>query len=168
MESLHRQVLPFLLRRLKDDVLQDLPPKIIQDYYCDLSPLQVWCPYAFVFIFCLPVSVIPANQCLPLSLRNCPMCVCGQVQLYEDFAKTRARKSVDESLSIGEEADSDKQQQPGTEKASFHIFQVYSTVFWRVLPLYAWKCFELLYLCSAVKSFSHMTRYIHFMWHTWC
>ncbi|XP_036356640.1 TATA-binding protein-associated factor 172 [Octopus sinensis] len=41
MESLHRQVLPFILRRLKDDVLQDLPPKIMQDYYCDLSPLQV-------------------------------------------------------------------------------------------------------------------------------
>lgn len=41
MESLHRQVLPFILRRLKEDVLQDLPPKIMQDYYCDLSPLQV-------------------------------------------------------------------------------------------------------------------------------
>ena len=43
MEALHRQVLPFLLimRRMKEDVLQDLPPKIIQDYYCDLSPLQV-------------------------------------------------------------------------------------------------------------------------------
>lgn len=40
MESLHKQVLPFLLRRLKEDVLSDLPPKIIQDYYCDLSPLQ--------------------------------------------------------------------------------------------------------------------------------
>jgi TATA-binding protein-associated factor len=33
-------VLPFLLRRLKEDVLNDLPPKIIQDYYCDLSDLQ--------------------------------------------------------------------------------------------------------------------------------
>ncbi|RMX49519.1 hypothetical protein pdam_00025088, partial [Pocillopora damicornis] len=41
MEALHRQVLPFLLRRLKEDVLQDLPPKIILDYYCELSPLQV-------------------------------------------------------------------------------------------------------------------------------
>ncbi|CAB1312496.1 unnamed protein product [Coregonus sp. 'balchen'] len=41
MEALHRQVLPFLLRRMKKDVLQDLPPKIIQDYYCNLSPLQV-------------------------------------------------------------------------------------------------------------------------------
>jgi len=41
LEALHRQVLPFLLRRLKEDVLQDLPPKIIQDYYCDLSSLQV-------------------------------------------------------------------------------------------------------------------------------
>lgn len=40
LEALHKQVLPFLLRRLKEDVLADLPPKIIQDYYCDLSPLQ--------------------------------------------------------------------------------------------------------------------------------
>ncbi len=33
-------MLPFLLRRLKEDVLNDLPPKIIQDYYCELSDLQ--------------------------------------------------------------------------------------------------------------------------------
>ncbi len=35
------QVLPFLLRRRKEDVLDDLPPKIIQDVSCDLSPLQL-------------------------------------------------------------------------------------------------------------------------------
>lgn len=39
-EALHRQVLPFVLRRLKDDVLSELPPKIIQDYYCTMTPLQ--------------------------------------------------------------------------------------------------------------------------------
>lgn len=40
LEALHKQVLPFMLRRLKEDVLSDLPPKIIQDYYCELSDLQ--------------------------------------------------------------------------------------------------------------------------------
>jgi TATA-binding protein-associated factor len=40
LEALHKQVLPFLLRRMKEDVLDDLPPKIIQDYTCELSPIQ--------------------------------------------------------------------------------------------------------------------------------
>lgn len=40
VEALHKQVLPFLLRRLKEEVLDDLPPKIIQNYYCDLSDFQ--------------------------------------------------------------------------------------------------------------------------------
>ncbi|XP_076142111.1 TATA-binding protein-associated factor 172-like isoform X1 [Alosa pseudoharengus] len=82
MEALHRQVLPFLLRRMKEDVLQDLPPKIIQDYYCNLSPLQI--------------------------------------QLYEDFAKSRAKVSVDDTISTGsvhEEEDKPKL------KATGHVFQ---------------------------------------------
>ncbi|KJZ72209.1 hypothetical protein HIM_08474 [Hirsutella minnesotensis 3608] len=40
IEALHKQVLPFLLRRLKEEVLNDLPPKILQNYYCDMSDLQ--------------------------------------------------------------------------------------------------------------------------------
>ena len=40
VDALHKQVLPFLLRRLKEEVLNDLPPKILQNYYCDLSDLQ--------------------------------------------------------------------------------------------------------------------------------
>ncbi|XP_071815312.1 TATA-binding protein-associated factor 172-like [Apostichopus japonicus] len=79
MEALHRQVLPFLLRRLKEDVLDDLPPKIIQDYYCDLSPLQI--------------------------------------ELYEDFAKTRAKQSISDKLATeGRESSV-----PVTAKG--HIFQ---------------------------------------------
>ena len=31
---------PFILRRTKDKVLSDLPPKILQDVYIDPSPLQ--------------------------------------------------------------------------------------------------------------------------------
>lgn len=34
------QVKPFILRRTKDSVLKDLPPKILQDVFCNLSPLQ--------------------------------------------------------------------------------------------------------------------------------
>ncbi|XP_071987194.1 TATA-binding protein-associated factor 172 isoform X2 [Engystomops pustulosus] len=82
MEALHRQVLPFLLRRMKEDVLQDLPPKIIQDYYCSLSPLQV--------------------------------------QLYEDFAKSRAKTDVAETVSassLSEESEKPKL------KATGHVFQ---------------------------------------------
>ncbi|KAK2433246.1 TATA-binding protein-associated factor BTAF1 [Trifolium repens] len=41
MEALHKQVMPFLLRRTKDEVLSDLPEKIIQDRYCDLSSVQL-------------------------------------------------------------------------------------------------------------------------------
>lgn len=41
MEALHKQVMPFLLRRTKDEVLSDLPDKIIQDRYCNLSPVQL-------------------------------------------------------------------------------------------------------------------------------
>nr|XP_033799589.1 TATA-binding protein-associated factor 172 isoform X2 [Geotrypetes seraphini] len=81
MEALHRQVLPFLLRRMKEDVLQDLPPKIIQDYYCILSPLQV--------------------------------------QLYEDFAKSRAKCDIDETVSTTSLTEND---QPKL-KATGHVFQ---------------------------------------------
>ncbi|CAG0897113.1 unnamed protein product [Cyprideis torosa] len=48
LEKLHRQVLPFILRRLKEDVLDDLPEKITQDYTCELSPLQTMLYEAFV------------------------------------------------------------------------------------------------------------------------
>uniref|UniRef100_A0A671UYF7 B-TFIID TATA-box binding protein associated factor 1 n=1 Tax=Sparus aurata TaxID=8175 RepID=A0A671UYF7_SPAAU len=81
MEALHRQVLPFLLRRMKEDVLQDLPPKIIQDYYCNLCPLQV--------------------------------------QLYEDFAKSRAKASVEDSISV---ASTEEEEKPKL-KATGHVFQ---------------------------------------------
>ncbi|XP_067858540.1 TATA-binding protein-associated factor 172 isoform X3 [Heptranchias perlo] len=82
MEALHRQVLPFLLRRMKEDVLQDLPPKIIQDYYCNLSTLQV--------------------------------------QLYEDFAKSRAKCDVEETISTG--TLSEENEKPKL-KATGHVFQ---------------------------------------------
>lgn len=38
--ALHKQVMPFVMRRTKDQVLKDLPPKIIQDVYVDLTAAQ--------------------------------------------------------------------------------------------------------------------------------
>ncbi len=40
LESLHLKVMPFILRRLKSEVLKELPEKIIQDYYCHMTPVQ--------------------------------------------------------------------------------------------------------------------------------
>ncbi|OIR56533.1 MAG: TATA-binding protein associated factor Mot1, partial [Amphiamblys sp. WSBS2006] len=40
MLSLQKKIEPFVLRRLKEDVLPDLPEKTIQDYYCEMAPLQ--------------------------------------------------------------------------------------------------------------------------------
>jgi TATA-binding protein-associated factor len=40
LNALHKAVQPFILRRMKVDVLKDLPPKIIQDVVVDPSPLQ--------------------------------------------------------------------------------------------------------------------------------
>ncbi|KAL8593219.1 hypothetical protein ACOMHN_009874 [Nucella lapillus] len=83
MEKLHRQVLPFILRRMKEDVLNDLPPKIIQDYYCELSPLQV--------------------------------------ELYEDFARSRAKRGVDDVVSsISEDQ---KESKKANVQGASHIFQ---------------------------------------------
>ncbi|THD27557.1 hypothetical protein D915_001391 [Fasciola hepatica] len=41
LENLHRLVLPFMLRRLKEDVMRDLPPKIIQDFACEMTSIQL-------------------------------------------------------------------------------------------------------------------------------
>jgi TATA-binding protein-associated factor len=38
--ALHRQVMPFVLRRTKAQVLSDLPPKTVQDVVCEPSALQ--------------------------------------------------------------------------------------------------------------------------------
>lgn len=40
LQLLHQRVLPFILRRLKGQVLQDLPEKLIQDYECEMTDLQ--------------------------------------------------------------------------------------------------------------------------------
>lgn len=40
LNHLHSLILPFILRRSKETVLSDLPPKLIKDVYCEMSILQ--------------------------------------------------------------------------------------------------------------------------------
>jgi SNF2 family DNA or RNA helicase len=40
LDALHRQVMPFVLRRTKGQVLADLPPKTVQDIVVEPSALQ--------------------------------------------------------------------------------------------------------------------------------
>ncbi|CAO3582227.1 unnamed protein product [Absidia cylindrospora] len=83
LEALHKQVLPFLLRRLKEDVLHDLPPKIIQDYYCELSDIQK--------------------------------------SLYDEFAKSQVKNSVEHDLDTPTTMEVEKEEKP--KKQATHIFQ---------------------------------------------
>lgn len=41
LKVLHQQVLPFILRREKSQVLKELPPKCITTIPCDMSPIQI-------------------------------------------------------------------------------------------------------------------------------
>ncbi|KAI8338754.1 hypothetical protein BC941DRAFT_469857 [Chlamydoabsidia padenii] len=84
LEALHKQVLPFLLRRLKEDVLHDLPPKIIQDYYCELSDIQK--------------------------------------TLYDEFAKSQVKNSVESGLEEPTTTTMVKKEDPPKKQAT-HIFQ---------------------------------------------
>ncbi|CAI0433201.1 unnamed protein product [Linum tenue] len=83
MEALHKQVMPFLLRRTKDEVLSDLPEKIIQDRYCDLTPIQL--------------------------------------QLYEQFSGSHAKKEISSMVKLHESADTEGT--TASPKASAHVFQ---------------------------------------------
>ena len=41
VESLHKVLKPFLLRRMKTDVLKEVPQKVEKIIHCPLSPLQM-------------------------------------------------------------------------------------------------------------------------------
>ncbi|CAD5211902.1 unnamed protein product [Bursaphelenchus xylophilus] len=40
LQQLHRLILPFVMRRLKTDVLKELPDKVVQDWVCQLTEAQ--------------------------------------------------------------------------------------------------------------------------------
>lgn len=74
-----------------------------------------------------------------------------QVQLYEDFAKSRAKASVDDSISMATE----EEEKPKL-KATGHVFQVHvfmrlSEVLWSMSLLL--KAFPASFLCGQDKKY---------------
>lgn len=41
LKSLKKRIAPFILRRTKTEVLKDLPPKVIQDFECEMTETQL-------------------------------------------------------------------------------------------------------------------------------
>lgn len=74
-----------------------------------------------------------------------------QVQLYEDFAKSRAKCDVDETVSSAEL--SEETEKPKL-KATGHVFQVYITVHF----------LNVVEQCSSVQQFLHGTLKYGFIW----
>lgn len=66
LKLLHQQVLPFILRREKSDVLQQLPPKIVTDIPCCLSELQL----SLYNHLCSKEATKDAIQCFQSLLAN--------------------------------------------------------------------------------------------------
>ena len=94
LESLHKRVLPFLLRRLKSQVLQDLPPKIIEDVLVDMSPLQ--------------------NRMYALVIK----------QREEQIARTMERKGgAAEAKLVPKDANEQQQQSQQPQQQQLHTFQ---------------------------------------------
>ena len=53
LEDLHARALPFVMRRLKGDVLKELPPKVIQVIQVEMSPLQVSNTRLLLLLICI-------------------------------------------------------------------------------------------------------------------
>lgn len=94
LDTLHKQVLPFILRRTKKDVLRELPPKIIQDYYCELSPIQKTLYEEVIKRQAKPDSNLNIFQLLQLLIKVCnhPILVSNLNWLKEIKAKEELDK----------------------------------------------------------------------------
>lgn len=67
------------------------------------------------------MRVFLSNHITLPKLKSIPIPFCIQVQLYEDFAKSRAKASVEDSISTASAEEKDKPKL----KATGHVFQVH-------------------------------------------
>lgn len=105
LETLHRLVLPFVLRRMKENVLKDLPPKILQDYYCELTPIQARTVALLVHVQLSSIMSYKTVDCFWFHL---------QEELYNEFLATSSVNLASEfALSSSSAPDNSSSKQSG-------------------------------------------------------
>ncbi len=127
-----------MLRRTKDQVLSDLPPKILQDVYVNPSPLQV-CPLHHCRAACLQLRQAPACTWVPHAPARLQPAMCtragfwsvdsvachvgAQAKLLSDFAGSAISSQIAGAL-----AGSGDRGGGGAKaaEAAPHVFQVQS------------------------------------------
>eukprot|EP00347_Sterkiella_histriomuscorum_P015404 403357149 len=91
LKSLKKRIQPFILRRTKDQVLKELPPKIIQDVICEMTPFQEYTH-----------SLIEKNHPISQQLQkvcNHPMLVAKEFKEDKNIQKHFNKKKESELLS---------------------------------------------------------------------
>jgi TATA-binding protein-associated factor len=86
LKMLHQQVLPFILRREKEEVLKELPPKTVSTIPCEMSNLQRETYEKFL-----------ATEEAKLSIKELQ-------RVLQEAASTSSQASTDDGLNIGSDA----------------------------------------------------------------
>ncbi len=94
LEKLQKRVSPFILRRTKKDVLQDLPDKIEDYYYCKMERKQKDIYDAYVGKLKEDLKQ-GGNNILALLTRLRQICITPELIYQEPFANTKINMAVD-------------------------------------------------------------------------
>lgn len=94
LEKLQKRVSPFILRRTKKDVLNDLPEKFEDYYYCKMEPKQKEIYDAYVMKLKEDIKQ-GGNNILALITRLRQICITPELIYQESFENTKINMAID-------------------------------------------------------------------------